>query len=770
MITTSAKCSERAFALPTVRSGLLRPALFKLFALLGLVFAGVAHAENVLEDIAHTALPGGKVEVTLKFSGPVASPQIFTTESPPRIAIDLADTRNGMSQRRIEVGAGATSGISAIEAAGRTRVVIDLFRPTSYEKRESGNTLTLTINSGMSGSTAAAISAASTDPTKAVAVQGAEISNVDFRRGKNGEGRIIVSFSAPGVGANLKREGTKVVLDLLNVRLPPNLAQRLDVLDFATPVQSIETRPRGNGVRMDISVSPPFEQLAYQSGNEYVVEITPKKEDAKLKGKNAEPEYSGSRVTFNFQDIPTRSVLQLIADVSDLNIVVSDSVQGNVTLRLINVPWDQALDIVLQAKGLDKRRRGNVIWVAPQKEIADREEAIADARMKIEDKEALVSDYIPVSYGKAKDVAALLTTETQTNQASGAGGSGGQQQRGFLSSRGSVTYDDRTNILLVSDIPSKILEIRQLVAILDRPVQQVLIESRIVIASDTFARELGVKFGVSGGYEDGNGSVVSTAGTAFGTDEINNVVLNNRYGTNPLLAGRGGRGLPGASPGNIPSQPQPGPQGGIAVPNLADRLNVNMPATNPAGSFGLAILGADYLLDLELSAAQSEGRGEVISTPRVITASQKEADIKQGQEVGYVTFQSGGTGAPQSTVNFKEAVLELKVTPTITADDRVYLDLNVKKDAIAGFIDNPGGGQVPQLDKREINTSVLVDNGQTVVLGGVYEVSKTDAIRKVPYLGDIPILGNLFKFSSRNNTKAELLIFVTPRILNDSLK
>jgi len=759
MIMKSAKCS-RGCALPTVRTGLLR-----LLAVLGFALAGVAHGENVLEDISYTTQPGGKVDVTLKFSGPVGSPQIFTTETPPRIAIDLADTRNGIAQRRIEVGAGATSGISAIEAAGRTRVVIDLFRPASYVNASNGNIMTLTVNNGAGGSSAAAVSAAVADPTKAVAAAGVEISNVDFRRGKNGEGRVIVSFSGAGAAANLRREGGKVVLDLNNVRLPPNLAQRLDVLDFATPVQSIETRPHGSGVRMEIAAAMPFEQLAYQTGNEYVVEIAAKKEDPRLKGKNAEPEYTGSRVTFNFQDIPTRSVLQLIADVSDLNIVVADSVQGNVTLRLINVPWDQALDIVLQAKGLDKRRRGNVIWVAPQKEIADREEAIADARLKTEEKEALVSDYIPVSYGKAKDVAALLTKEAQTNQnAGGGGGSGGaQQQRGFLSTRGSVTYDDRTNILLVSDIPSKIQEIRQLVSILDRPVQQVLIESRIVIASDSFARELGVKFGVSGGYETSNGNVVTTSGSAFGTDEMNNVVLNQRLSA-------GSRGLPAASPGRIPTSPSPGLTGGIAVPNLDDRLNVNMPATNPAGSFGLAILGADYLLDLELSAAQTEGRGEVISTPRVITASQKEADIKQGQEVGYVTFQSGGTGAPQATVNFKEAVLELKVTPTITADDRVYLDLNVKKDAIASFIDNPGGGQVPQLDKREINTSVLVDNGQTVVLGGVYEVNKSDTLKKVPYLGDIPILGNLFKYSLRNNTKAELLIFVTPRILNDSLK
>jgi len=292
----------------------------------------------------------------------------------------------------------------------------------------------------------------------------------------------------------------------------------------------------------------------------------------------------------------------------------------------------------------------------------------------------------------------------------------------------------------------------------------VLIESRIVIASDTFARELGVKFGVSGGYETSNGNVISTAGSAYGTDEMNNVILNNRFGTGNGVTGRGSRGLPGTSPGNIPSQPQPGLQGGIAVPNLADRLNVNMPAASPAGSFGLAILGADYLLDLELSAAQSEGRGEVISTPRVITASQKEADIKQGQEVGYVTFQSGGTGAPQATVNFKEAVLELKVTPTITSDGRVYLNLAVKKDDVKSFIAT-STGDVPTITKREVTTAVLVDNGQTVVIGGVYEFKSRDDLTKVPWFGDIPLLGNLFKKHGKSTDKAELLIFVTPRIL-----
>jgi type IV pilus assembly protein PilQ len=734
-----------------------RVRLLWLFAAFGLLLAGSARADNTLQDLAWRALPGGKVDITLKFASPVTVPQVFTTDTPPRIALDLAGTRNGLTQRHVDIGTGATAGVSAVEAAGRTRVVVDLYRSAAYQTRVEGNNLVLSIGSSAAGSGANAATVATVDPTKRVTTAPrVAVTDVDFRRGKDGAGRVLVTFSGPGASADVKRQGDDVVLDLYNVTLPARFAQKLDVLDFATPVQSIETRQRGSGVRLLIDAKSPFEQLAYQSGNEYVVEVSPKKAE-KPKGKNAEPVYNGSRVTFNFQDIPTRSVLQLIADVSDLNIVVSDTVQGNVTLRLINVPWDQALDIVLRAKGLDKRKQGNVIWVAPQKEIADREEALASARMKQEEQEELVSDYIPISYGKAKDIAALLTKEAQTNQVGGASGvTNGQTQRGFLSTRGSVTYDDRTNTLLVSDIPSKIAEIRQLVSVLDRPVQQVLIESRIVVATDSFARELGVRFGVSGGYEDGDGNVISTAGTAIGTDAMSNAALNNRFS-------HGGRGLPNVAPGALP--------GGIAVPNLDDRLNVNMPVLNPAGSFGLAILGADYLLDLELSAAQTEGRGEVISTPRVITANHKEADIKQGQEIGYVTFQnSGAGGVGTATVQFKEAVLELKVTPTITADDRIYLNLNVKKDALAGFVDVPGGGQVPQLDTREINTAVLVDNGQTVVLGGVYEINKQDNLTKVPFLGDVPILGNLFKKTQRNDTKAELLIFVTPRILSDSLK
>jgi len=723
-----------------------------LIALLGLLFAINASAENILQDISYAPLSGGKVQITLKFAGPVGEPQVFTTDNPARIAIDLADTRNGVSQRRVEINTGATGAVSAVEAAGRTRVVVDLFHTSTYETKVEGNNLVLLVNNGMSGSSTVT-AVATTDPTKALAAPGLEVSNIDFRRGKNGEGRVVVTFSGEGAGADLQRVGDKVSLDMYNVRLPAQLAQRLDVLDFATPVQFIETHAKGNGAHMEISAKAPFEQLAYQAANQYIIEISGKKEEAK-KDPNAPPEYSGNRVTFNFQDIPTRSVLQLIADVSDLNIVVADSVSGNVTLRLINVPWDQALDIVLQAKGLDKRRNGNVIWVAPQKEIAEREQALADAKQKLQQLTETVTVYIPISYGKAKDIADLLTQKAKQAQGGGVSQQGAQQS-GFLSERGRVTFDERTNTLLIVDTPERVAQIRELIAKLDKPVQQVLIESRVVVATDNFARELGAKFGISGGFQNNN-NIVSSSGTLSGTDQMTNAVLLNRF-----------QGFGAGLPNTIPDS-KFGP--GVLVPNLNNRLNVNLPATSPAGSFGLSILGADYLLDLELSAAQTEGRSELISSPRVISANNQEADIKQGQEIGYVTFTGGAAGAATATVQFKEAVLELKVTPTITNDNRIFLTLDVKKDAINSLVPNPGGGFVPQLDKREINTSVLVDNGQTVVLGGVYEFDKSTDLKKVPFLGDVPGVGALFRNTKKNNQKAELLIFVTPRILNENLK
>ncbi|WP_090449200.1 type IV pilus secretin PilQ [Dyella sp. OK004] len=701
----------------------------------------VAAATNTLKDISYDTLPGGRIELHLNFNGPAPEPKIFTTGNPPRIAIDFADTDNSAA-RHLDIGKGSTSGVSAVAAGGRTRVIVELMRDATYRTRADGNSLVFTVNNGTEAQT---VTTASTiDPSKALpsSASGPAVSNIDFRRGPNGEGRVLINFSAAGANADMKREGDKVVVNLDHVNLPQNLAQRLDVLDFATPVQSIVTKagPRG-GAHMEIATKGSIETSAYQTADQYVVEVAPKKKDPNV-GPNGkplrgqDPVYNGNRVTFNFQDIPVRSVLQLIADMSGQNLVASDTVGGAITLRLINVPWDQALDVVLRAKGLDKRRNGNVIWIAPQEELAKYEQNVADARIKAEDSAELVTDYVPISYGKAQDIAKLLT---QGSMASGGGGAGGGTH-GFLSARGSVSFDERTNTLLINDNPQKIRELRDLIAVLDKPVQQVLIESRIVVATDSFTRELGAKFGLQG--------------------RANNTQFQNAAAATPnLQAGLGG--------GNVTSI------GGTANGNgTASGMNVNLPTTTKGGSFGLAILGANYAIDLELSAAQTEGRGEVVSSPRVITANQQEAVIRQGQQIGYVTYQNGGaTGgaAPTASVQFKDAVLELKVTPTITADNRVYLAINVKKDALAQFVDTPNG-KVPQIDTREINTSVLVDNGQTVVLGGIYEITKANSTTKVPGLGDIPGVGILFRKTSRQNDKAELLIFVTPRILSESLR
>jgi len=572
------------------------------------------------------------------------------------------------------------------------------------------------------------------------------VSNIDFKRGDGGAGRLIVHFSGEGAMPDLKTQGGSVVVSVGNANVPANLQRPLDVSDFATPVQRVDAIQDIGGARLVLTTNGPFEPLAYQTGNDYIVEIVPRaattaatKSGATAMGATTAggataaggaPKYSGKPVTFNFQDVPVRTVLQLIAEESNLNIVASDTVTGNVTLRLINVPWDQALDLVLQAKGLDKRRNGNVVWVAPQAEIAKYEQDKEDARIAIESRAELVSEYIPISYGNAEDIAKLLTDESKSGQGGGGGatGGGGVQSRGFLSPRGSVSFDRRTNTLLVIDIAKRVEAVKDIVHLLDKPVDQVVIESRIVIANESFARELGAKFGIRGTQQN----------TTFG----------------------------GKLPLTTPPVTNTG-TGGSPAPTTISGLNVNLPSTLPgASSVALSILNGGYALDLELSALQVEGRGEVISNPRVVTSNQKEALIKQGQEVGYLTLTgagtAGGTQVPQ--VQFKEAVLQMKVTPTITADGRVFLNMDVIKDEVAGYVDT-GVGQVPTIAKREVNTAVLMEDGQTVVIGGVYEFKDQRDLSKVPFLGDLPVLGNLFKKHGTTKSKAELLIFVTPKVI-----
>ncbi len=712
-----------------------------------------AKANDTLDSISYEAKPGGAVDVILNLKTGASEATVFATSEPPRIAIDLPSTFSNVKDKMLDVSVGATKSVTTVEAGGRTRVVIDLFRAAPYKSRRQGKSVVIEVANGFGE---VVDSRSPVDPAKQVMGEGSELTGLDFRRGKAGEGRLILNFSNENATANLRETGGRLALELANVTIPDRFARKLDVNDFATPVEAINVSRRSNGGSMAFEINGEYEKLAYQAGTEYVVEISRKVEQEKKRRPDEPPVYVGNRVTFNFQDIPVRSVLQLVADVSELNIVVADSVQGNVTLRLINVPWDQALDIILQAKGLDKRRNGQVIWVAPTEEIAEREQALEDARIAMEDRQELAVDYIAISYGRAEDMAKLLTVEQLENIGGGTGSGQGAaaQQQGVLSPRGTVAFDSRTNTLIVTDIPDRIRKVRELVAILDRAVRQVLIESRIVIAEEGFRKQLGARFGLSGGTEDSDGNLITIGGTQFATDQMLNEGLRNRERgqSSALPIGR-------ADP--ILGEP-------VLVPAAPGRLNFNLPVVQPgAGSFATSILGADYILDLELSALESEDRGELLSSPKVITADQQEAVIKQGQEVGYVTLQSSGGGIPTATVAFKEIVLELLVTPRITADGRVFLTLKVKKDNLAGFIQTPGG-QVPIIDKREVQTGALVDNGQTVVLGGIYEFERNNSLSKVPILGDIPAVGGLFRNRDNRTNKVELLIFVTPKILTDA--
>jgi len=588
---------------------------------------------------------------------------------------------------------------------------------------------------------------AAVDPAKQ-APGAVSVAAVDFKRGDGGSGKLILRFDGEGANPDLRTQGSSVVVNIGNAKLPASLQRPLNVTDFATPVQRIDARQGGDGAQLVLSAQGNFESMAYQTGREYVVEIVPRAAAPEravgaastpattAQASAATRAYTGRPVTFNFQDVPVRTVLQLIAEESNLNIVASDTVTGNVTLRLVQVPWDQALDIVLQARQLDKRRSGNVVWVAPQAEIAKFEQDRENARLALEERAEMVTEYIPISYGNAEDIAKLLTDESKTGQGGGSAGGGGQS-RGFLSARGSLSFDRRTNTLLAIDIPQRVAEIKRLVTALDKPVDQVIIEARIVIANESFSRDIGARFGITG-HKDrvvGSGSLDSNVNYVNGLAERANDIANN--GTSDVV------------PAHL----------------FPTGLIFNNPAGTGAGALALTILGNTINWDLEISALQEEGRGEVVSNPRIVTSNQKEAVIRQGQEVGYLTV-TGGQSNSIPTVEFKDVLLELKVTPTITNDGRVFLNMALKKDEIDGFISVGSGlGSVPQINKREITTAVLVDDGQTVSIGGVYEFRDRSELSKVPFFGDLPILGNLFKNRGKSKEKAELLIFITPKVM-----
>ena len=695
-----------------------------LVAGIGALLCGLAQADelaNRLESIDVTTLPGKQVELRLHTSGQAPAPLAFTIDRPARISLDLPGVTLGLDKRKIDVHAGGIDSVMAAEASGKTRVVLNMDHVVPYDTRVEAHAIVLTV--GASAVTSPRVAASVTTPT-ASGASGRRVSTLDFRRGQDGTGRLIVGLSDPHTAVNLIQEGSKIIVDLTATDIGADLAKRYDVADFATPASYFDARKTDMGTRLALMTKGEFETLAYQSDDQYVVEIR----EAHSKGRPSDEkkEYSGERLTLNFQDIDVRAVLQLLADTSGQNIVVSDSVQGSVTLRLQNVPWDQALEIVMRSKGLAMRKRDNVIMVGPADELATREKAELQARKDVDDLAPLRSEYIQINYAKASDLAGLIK---------------GKAGNSLLSGRGSVAIDERTNTLLLQDSAERIADIRRLIGTLDVPVRQVLIESRVVIVNDDFSRQLGVRLGTTDVRAHGTNGLVSVSGSAAANNTIVSSALTNLQNGNSQF------------PVTIPS----------GASNYLDRYNVNLPVANPAGRLAASVLSGNYLVDLELSAAQAEDRADIVSTPHVITSNQKEAAIEQGVEIPYQESASSGA----TTTQFKKATLSLKVRPQITPDNRVILNLTVTKDSIGQLVQSATGGQVPSIDTRTITTEVLVNDGQTVVLGGIMETEHRRSSSKVPMLGDLPVLGNLFKTQTKTNNKDELLIFVTPKILHD---
>lgn len=676
-----------------------------------------ATAANSLQDITFNTLSGNRLQIAIKLAQqPATDPLSFTINDPARIVLDLPDTKNDLPEKTLPIGLGLARSISTAEAKDRTRVVLNMTQLVPYKTETEGDTVYLTLENDSAAGSNTAATAERGSAASAVNAGGAQtqsdsrsITDIDFRRGEKGEARVIVGLSKPNIPVDINEEGGKLIVDFIGARLPERLARRLDVLDFATPAKTVDAFQYDGNVRIIVNpVDNNFEHLAYQSDDLFTLELKPIPKEVREQQIKDKFGYTGERLSLNFQDIEVRSVLQLIADFTNLNVVVSDTVSGKLTLRLKNVPWDQALDIILDSKGLAMRKSGNVLLIAPTEEIATREKLELEAKQQVQELAPLRSEYIQVNYAKASDLAALL----------GGGGKGGS----LLSERGRVSIDQRTNTLLVQETAERLEEIRALVARLDIPVRQVLIESRIVIANDDFDHELGIRFGLTRNTATGdNDGTISSGNLNAVTDILNG---------DPI--------------------------------ELNDRMNVNLPVNGSFGNFALALakLPLGTLLELELSALQAEGRGEIISSPRVITANQKEASIEQGVEIPYQEASASGA----TSVSFKKAVLSLTVTPQITPDDRIIMDLTVSNDTVGQIFSG-----IPSIDTREINTQVLVNNGETVVLGGVFEHTQRDQADKIPFFGDLPGLGRFFRRTTKQDNKSELLIFVTPKIIKENV-
>lgn len=714
----------RAMAEMCVGRGVLKFAALVLMMSLGVTWA---QAQNAIQSLTGGAQGGSEV-IRIEMAQPLtAVPTGFTIQSPARIALDFPGVINGIGRSAIEINQGNLRSANVVQAGDRTRVVINLKQAASYQARTEGKFLLIVMDRTEASTPAA------TAPTAPVFAESRNrdmeaLRDIDFRRGAGSTGKVVVELANNQVGVDIRQQGQNLVVEFLKTNLPEGLRRRLDVSDFGTPVQTVTTTQVGDRVRMVVTPKGNWEHSAYQSDNQFVLEVREQKVDpSKL---TQGPGYNGEKLSLNFQNIEVRSLLQVIADFTNFNVVTSDSVTGAVTLRLKDVPWDQALDIILQAKGLGMRKSGNVLWIAPKDEIAAREKQELESKASIESLETVRTQGFQMNYAKAADIAAQITAT-----GSSGGTSGGSSAR-ILSPRGSVIAEPRTNQLFVTDIPSKLEQVQQLIAKLDIPIRQVLIEARIVEADDRFGRSIGVRLGGS----DLRGVRGGDAGYSIGGG-TNRVAFGGSYDA--------------VSSTTVESE------------NNLDTINtsfVNLPSTGAGGfsaaAFAVSLFSsaANRFLNLEISALEADGRGKIVSSPRVVTADQVKALIEQGTEYPYQTATSSGATA----LSFRKANLKLEVTPQITPEGNIILDVDVNKDSRG---ETTAAGIA--INTKHVQTQVLVENGGTVVIGGIFEQTEIDDTTKVPLLGDIPYVGNLFKNKSKTANKSELLIFITPRVISD---
>ena len=698
----------------------IEPFLAKLLLiLLSLLVSMASHAAVMMEDIEFSTLPGDKIEIRMQFDGTPPSPTGYTIEQPARIALDLKGVSSGLDSKYHPLGSGNARSVTVIDAGDRTRVIVSMTELVAYSTKIEGNSLMVLVGmqdgQGYVAEETSLASVVDSAADRAPSVSVPVLEEIDFRRGEGGEGRVIVRLSDPGIGVDVVSEGGNIRVEFTGAHIPESLQRRLDVTDFATPVLTVDAMPEADNTILIVEPTGEFDYLAYQTDEIFTLEVKPLISQELESSLDAIFRFRGEKLSLNFQDIEIRSVLQLIADFNDKNLVATDTVTGRITLRLKNVPWDQALDIIMKTKGLAVREVGNVMYVAPAEELAARDKLELESQQQISELAPLRTEFIEVRYANASEIFDLFKS------------SGEAEGSGVVSGRGSVIVDERTNSIILTETTDKINEFRSVLEKLDVPVRQVLIEARIVTASSNFSEALGVRWGGLGyGLYNDSTTVSTTGGSLTTVQEV-----------------RDGLG-----------------EGEITFTS-PDHLVVDLGVgAADATSFAIGVIDGKYLLDLEISALESEGSAEVIARPKVITADKKEASISSGVQIPYQEASSSGA----TSVSFASATLELSVKPQITPDDRIIMELEVKQDTVGAVFNG-----VPSINTNNVQTQVLVDNGETIVLGGIFTTQVTESVTKTPFFGDLPYVGRLFRRSTKTDDKQELLIFITPRLLKDSL-